>query len=58
MTTLKLLKLFRKKTINLKIKKYFDDEIDLDESYFGSKNKENKRRKAKIKIPVFGILIS
>ena len=56
MTTLKLLKLFRKKIISLKIKKDFDGEIELDESYFGGKNKGNKGRKVKTKIPVFGIL--
>ena len=56
MTTLKLLKLFRKKIINLKIKKDFRGEIELDESYFGGKNKGNKGRKVKIKITVFGIL--
>ena len=53
MTTLKLLKLLRKKSIDLKIRKDFDGEIELEDSYFWGKDKKNKDRKAKTKISVF-----
>ena len=55
-TTLKILKIFRKNIKTSETKKDFSGEIELDESYFGGRSKENKGRKAKSKIPVFGIL--
>ena len=35
---------------------FFDDEIEVDESYFGGRRKGNRGRGAAGKIPVFGLL--